>query len=1155
MTAATGRIVGSSRSGNSAMAIPAPMPLGHHAVQHRTIPFGTSWPCASSPPSFPATDLATSTIAVLQRTRGSVGPKIHAPKSVSAYSAPSTSAMFCASFGTATGVANPTVSAAAASSGLTFDNSTGFGTNGNVGGSHRWPAPARSRVRACAVVSAPILSHSPRTAGSVAGGASADPGGSGGTTATASATRPPSPPLGLFISYFDGFCPEGATECSLVWEQLRSCSKWQQMRQVYDNLLRAEAAALTEAQAVEVVHATRDDLARGKSTLGSNTDVSNSSSNNNSSYSGDSSASISMDRMATSGTSSATARNCAPGLLSRDETYAFLLQLQDFFHLQLDQKELEELQAFRCRLVRDLSVYVRRLNAEQLEAMCCASAVSGKCLSRDRADAVQQRLLKILLSTSESGANGNTSYTNGYTNGNGGGSSNEIRRRHQRKLVAGGFQVLTPALNIIFALYDHGYPPQVALLQAVFRQAVDHCGEVTRSQWHGLNGLARRFRFLLDDMWLEDLHAHLREQLSCAATDFGHMASILGCISAFTANKVIEALDTRVLVVVEAIERRCDEGRSLLTAHHLVVFTALLVDIQSPFRAKWLGLCLDHLGSCRSHLSGLAPATLVLAVELVLRGRGWDEQRLLGKLLRQLFATYTRHPAATLRSASSNVSGCPPRAASRIISSSPSPASAPSALPAASTSLSAMAAAASWDVDVGGSGGAASPVLDLAYLVDWLAAKVPLELGPERTDTLEFLQPLVSGLVEDGRSQLASLEPRCLPGLIRSVSVLGVSPSREWVSEAFARVAGGAAELSGSELVAMLRLSHAQRLPLPHVTLDAVCSQYARILPLMRAVDLCRLLECWVADRYIPSREQLEGFFDAVCDAFGIDLAALKAAAAGAGPDNSAARRSQEMPEASFDTDSASLPSTRGGRDAKGKRNQSAASYMELEMLQAAGGAVSAGAADGVAGSFSIGPAAPQSMSTVAGTASASPAPGNLEPLTLSTAALATAAAQQAPPPPLSSSSPSGAAPPPPSAAVTTAALAVTTAAAAATPADADIVGARASGHIKYTIPSLGSIDGRPKGAPLQPSEAESTLLLLEQYRALLLEFKRSDLLVVMNTYRNGVASALHDMRKTKDAPRKPNSSRLLQAVIRGGDVSGDDGAWSGRSNDIVHKA
>ena len=32
--------------------------------------------------------------------------------------------------------------------------------------------------------------------------------------------------------------------------------------------------------------------------------------------------------------------------------------------------------------------------------------------------------------------------------------------------------------------------------QAVFRQAVDHTGEVTRTQWHALQGLARRFRWV-----------------------------------------------------------------------------------------------------------------------------------------------------------------------------------------------------------------------------------------------------------------------------------------------------------------------------------------------------------------------------------------------------------------------------------------------------------------------------------------------------------------------------------------------------------------------------------------------------------------------------------------------------------------------------------
>lgn len=52
-------------------------------------------------------------------------------------------------------------------------------------------------------------------------------------------------------------------------------------------------------------------------------------------------------------------------------------------------------------------------------------------------------------------------------------------------------------------------------------------------------------------------------------------------------------------VVVEAIERRYDEGRSLLTAHQLCVFTALLMDMRSPFCAKWLRHTLGYMGSCR----------------------------------------------------------------------------------------------------------------------------------------------------------------------------------------------------------------------------------------------------------------------------------------------------------------------------------------------------------------------------------------------------------------------------------------------------------------------------------------------------------------------------------------------------------------------------
>lgn len=64
------------------------------------------------------------------------------------------------------------------------------------------------------------------------------------------------------------------------------------------------------------------------------------------------------------------------------------------------------------------------------------------------------------------------------------------------------------------------------------------------------------YRFLLDELWLDDLHAYLVEPLSCAATDFGRMASILGCISAFTLNKAMEALDTNVLVRAEGSMHR-----------------------------------------------------------------------------------------------------------------------------------------------------------------------------------------------------------------------------------------------------------------------------------------------------------------------------------------------------------------------------------------------------------------------------------------------------------------------------------------------------------------------------------------------------------------------------------------------------------------------
>lgn len=177
-----------------------------------------------------------------------------------------------------------------------------------------------------------------RSAGSALTGG---PDAAGGTIAVAS--RPPSPSIGLSLSYFDGFCPEGATECSSVWEQLRWCTNWQQMRQVYNNLLRAEA------EVVAAVHAT----ASGASPFSSNSPANSIDAgvSGNSSNSWETAHSLDQPVLAPSATSiamfattSAATSSCAPGLLSRDETYAFLLQLQDFYHLELDEQEVEELQ-------------------------------------------------------------------------------------------------------------------------------------------------------------------------------------------------------------------------------------------------------------------------------------------------------------------------------------------------------------------------------------------------------------------------------------------------------------------------------------------------------------------------------------------------------------------------------------------------------------------------------------------------------------------------------------------------------------------------------------------------------------------------------------------------------------------------------------------
>lgn len=159
----------------------------------------------------------------------------------------------------------------------------------------------------------------------------------------------------------------------------------------------------------------------------------------------------------------------------------------------------------------------------------------------------------------------------------------------------------------------------------------------------------------------------------------------------------------------------------------------------------------------------------------------------------------------------------PPR---RYVNNVSLPNGASSSSTAAQPSLAALAAAAAWDVDVGG---AATVPYDIVTLVDWLAAKLPSAPGPDRQDALAFLQPLVRSLVESSRTELPSLDPPRIPAMIKSVALLGYSPSREWVAEAFQCAARSASQLSGAELVAMLRVSHAQQIPLPLPTLDAVC--------------------------------------------------------------------------------------------------------------------------------------------------------------------------------------------------------------------------------------------------------------------------------------------------------------------------------------------
>ncbi len=93
---------------------------------------------------------------------------------------------------------------------------------------------------------------------------------------------------------------------------------------------------------------------------------------------------------------------------------------------------------------------------------CVRTGVTAVC--RERADAVQQRLLKILSITTPP-APGVPASLHSSSSSAAAAAAAAAASRKGRSRSAGGFQVLTPALNTIFALYDHGYLPQVDLLQ------------------------------------------------------------------------------------------------------------------------------------------------------------------------------------------------------------------------------------------------------------------------------------------------------------------------------------------------------------------------------------------------------------------------------------------------------------------------------------------------------------------------------------------------------------------------------------------------------------------------------------------------------------------------------------------------------------------
>ncbi|MEW5300654.1 MAG: hypothetical protein WDW36_003568 [Sanguina aurantia] len=284
--------------------------------------------------------------------------------------------------------------------------------------------------------------------------------------------------------------------------------------------------------------------------------------------------------------------------LSHHDVFAFLIQLQDFFHEDVPVDDLPKVEAFRRQLLHALSPHVSVLDADQLEVLCCVSAVAGVQCPRAQADAAQARMEALCCGST-----------------------------------------VPQAINVINGLAMLGHLPHVTLLQTLFRIAALCAQDLAAAQWEGLHRLARKYRFLVHPQWLAELRASLLRGDPSAAADLRSYSSIAGCLCAFVQSGTMEILDPRVQMVLEVVEQRFDYGNSTLTPQQQCLFTATLVDLGSHFRHKWVSKvkCVHSTNS----LHGLPPAALVSTITLLLTVEGWTDVKLLRRLLDHLARTYT----------------------------------------------------------------------------------------------------------------------------------------------------------------------------------------------------------------------------------------------------------------------------------------------------------------------------------------------------------------------------------------------------------------------------------------------------------------------------------------------------------------------------------